>query len=285
MSALAISGAHAASADPMLPRPYRVRRVRRELRDTLTHELVPEDGGGIPPFGPGQFNMLYVFGIGEIPISISGNPANREMLVHTTRAVGTVSQALRELRVGDVMGVRGPFGTGWPVEIAEGRDVVITAGGIGLAPLRPVVYAILSRRERYGRVSLLYGARTPGDLLYRHELEQWRAQIDVAVTVDYATPDWHGNVGVVTQLIPRAMFDPQTAVAMACGPEIMMRFTAKELEKRGIAADHMYVSMERNMKCAVGHCGHCQYSGAFVCKDGPVFPYSRVRGLLSQREI
>ncbi len=269
----------------MLPRPYHVRRVRRELRDTFTLELVPEGGGAIPSFRPGQFNMLYVFGVGEIPISICGDTARSDAFIHTTRAVGTVSQAMRELTVGDVIGLRGPFGTSWPLDLAAGRDVVIAAGGIGLPPLRPTLYAILRERERFGHVALLYGARTPNDLLYIRELEQWRSEIDVHITVDAATSGWNGNVGVVTKLIPRAQFDPATALAMACGPEVMFRFTAKELEARGIGAERIYVSMERNMKCAVGLCGHCQYAGAFVCKDGPVFQYSRVRALLSQREI
>lgn len=276
-----------ARADPMLPRPYRVARRQRELRDTFTLELAREDGGAAPAYRPGQFNMLYVFGVGEIPISISGDSAETGTLVHTTRAVGTVSNVLCQLKVGAMVGVRGPYGSAWPLELAEGHDVVLAAGGIGLAPLRPMLYAILRRRERFGRVVLLYGARTPRDLLYRRELEQWRRRsaLDVLVTVDAADAAWQGNVGVVTQLIPRAAFDAQKAIALACGPEIMMRFTALALEKRGVAAERLYVSMERNMKCAVGFCGHCQYSGTFVCKDGPVFPYSRVRTLLSHREI
>ena len=229
--------------------------------------------------------MLYVFGVGEIPISICGDTTRRDAFVHTTRAVGTVSHAMQELVVGDAIGLRGPFGTPWPLDLASGRDVVIAAGGIGLPPLRPMIYAILRERERYGRVALLYGARTPDDLLYARELEQWREQIDVHITVDAATSAWNGSVGVVTKLIPRVQFDPATAIAVACGPEVMFRFTAKELEARGIDADRIYVSMERNMKCAVGICGHCQYSGMFVCRDGAVFPYSRVRALLSQREI
>ena len=279
--------------DPMLPRLYQVQRVRREIPDTFTLELEPADGDDIPPFATGQFNMLYVFGVGEIPISISGDPAKRRPLVHTTRAVGTVSRAMRVLKPADVIGVRGPFGSHWPIEHAVGKDVVIVAGGIGLAPLRSVMYQVMAEREKYGKVVLLYGARTPADILYRRELEHWRARrpqgspaaLEVYVTVDHATGSWRGNVGVVTRLIPRAGFDPLNTVAMVCGPEVMMRFTALELEKRGVAAEHIYVSMERNMKCAVGLCGHCQYGPNFVCKDGPVFPYSQVQGLLTKWEI
>jgi NAD(P)H-flavin reductase len=273
--------------DPMLPQPYRVQRVRREIPDTFTLELEPEEGVEIPPFASGQFNMLYVFGVGEIPISISGDPARRRPLVHTTRAVGTVSKAMHELQPEDVIGVRGPFGSHWPIERALGKDVVIVAGGIGLAPLRPAMYQAISHREKYGKVALLYGARTPEDILYRREVEHWRAHFDleVYVTVDHATGKWRGSVGVVTKLIPMAPFDPRNTVAMICGPEVMMRFTAAELEKRGVAADDIFVSMERNMKCAIGQCGHCQYGPHFICKDGPVFQYSHVRDLLTTWEI
>ena len=273
--------------DPMLPQRYRIQRVRREIPDTFTLELEPEEEVDVPQFATGQFNMLYVFGVGEIPISISGDPAKRKPLIHTTRAVGTVSKAMRDLKPNDVIGVRGPFGSYWPIKQAEGKDIVIAAGGIGLAPLRSVMYHIISHREKYGKTVLLYGARTPEDILYRREIEQWRAQFDleVDVTVDRATGSWRGSVGVVTRLIPRASFDPNNAIAMVCGPEIMMRFTAAGLEKRGVALDNIYVSMERNMKCAIGMCGHCQYGPNFVCKDGPVFQYSQIQGLLSKWEV
>jgi NAD(P)H-flavin reductase len=273
--------------DPMLPQPYRVQRVRREIPDTFTLELEPEEGVEIPPFASGQFNMLYVFGVGEIPISISGDPARRRPLVHTTRAVGTVSRAMRALQPEDVIGVRGPFGSHWPIERALGKDVVMVAGGIGLAPLRSAMYQAISHREKYGKVVLLYGARTPQDILYRREVEHWRAHLDleVYVTVDHATGTWRGSVGVVTKLIPRAPFEPRNTVAMICGPEVMMRFTAAELEKRGVAANDIFVSMERNMKCAIGQCGHCQYGPHFICKDGPVFQYSHVQDLLTTWEI
>jgi NAD(P)H-flavin reductase len=273
--------------DPMLPRPYRVLQVRHEIPDTFTLELEPSDGSDISPFACGQFNMLYVYGVGEIPISISGNPAQLNSLVHTTRAVGVVSRAMCEIKPDDMLGVRGPFGSHWPVEQADGKDVVIVAGGIGLAPLRSVIYHVMAYRERYGRVALLYGARTPAEILYRRELEHWRAHFDleVSVTVDHAKGAWRGTVGVVTKLIPYAPFDPQNTIAFVCGPEIMMRFTAAELQKRGVAPEHLYVSMERNMKCAVGLCGHCQFGPRFVCKDGPVFQYSEVRDWLLKREI
>ncbi|MDP2948495.1 MAG: FAD/NAD(P)-binding protein, partial [Chloroflexota bacterium] len=259
----------------------------REIHDTFTLELQPADGAGAVPFEPGQFNMLYVFGVGEVPISISGDPADPNTLVHTTRATGTVTEAMRKLKRGDMLGVRGPFGSHWPVVESEGNDVVIVAGGIGLAPLRPALYQLLTHRGKYGKVVLLYGARDPADLLYKRELAQWRAQFDleVHVTVDRATGTWRGNVGFVTTLIPRAPFDPQNTVALVCGPELMMRFAVMELLKRGVASKNVYVSMERNMKCAIGFCGHCQFGPHFVCKDGPVFSYDRVEPFFGKREV
>jgi NAD(P)H-flavin reductase len=275
------------TADPMRVEPYRVRHMRRETSDTFTLDLEPESGGEAMGFAPGQFNMVYLFGVGEIPISISGDPAHPQPLVHTTRAVGAVTKVMSRLKQGDVIGVRGPYGTTWPVDDAVGSDVVIVAGGIGLAPLRPALYRILSRRERYGKVVLLYGSRTPDDILFRRELAEWRAQLDldVYVTVDRATAKWRGNVGVVTSLIARAPFDPTSTAAFICGPEVMMRFTALELQKRGVAPSRIHVSLERNMKCAIGLCGHCQLGPVFVCRDGPVFPYSAIKELVAKWEI
>lgn len=273
--------------EPMLPTLYKVQRVRREIPDTFTLELVPKDGGKVFPFQTGQFTMLSVLGKGEIPISISGDPASQEILVHTVRVAGAVSKAMQSLQPNDVMGVRGPYGTGWPMDRAEGKDVVIIAGGIGLAPLRSTVYQILSHRAKYGKVYLLYGSRTPADLLYRREVAHWRSQFDieVGVTVDQGDQDWRGEVGVVTRLIPRAAFDPANTVAMVCGPEIMMRFCAYELIRQGVSADDIYVSMERNMKCGIAFCGHCQFGSEFVCRDGPVFPYSQIQDLLTIGEV
>ena len=273
--------------DPMFPRPHRVHRVTKETSDTFTLELLPEAGHAGFPFAAGQFNMLYVYGIGEVPISISGDPGIPQALVHTTRAVGAVTKGMEELKKGDSLGIRGPFGTNWPVAAAEGNDVVFVAGGIGLAPLRPALYQVLANRDRYGRVVLLYGARTPEDILYRKQLKEWRADLglEVHVSVDRATRDWRGNVGVVTTLIPRVPFDPYHTVAMVCGPEVMIRYTVMELERRGVAQDQIHVSLERNMKCGIGFCGHCQHGPNFVCKDGPVFPFSKVRDLMNQREV
>ncbi|MCX6136858.1 MAG: FAD/NAD(P)-binding protein [Ignavibacteriales bacterium] len=273
--------------NPMIPEPFKVTRVGQETDDTFTLELRSANGKAGFTFSPGQFNMLYMFGVGEIPISISGDPHTPEALVHTTRAVGAVTKAMHELKRGDILGVRGPYGKGWPIEAAEGNDIIFVAGGIGLAPLRPALYQVLNHREKYGRVILLYGTRTPQDILYRKELEHWRSRFDleVYVTVDRAMRSWKGSVGVVTTLIQKAPFDPSASVAMVCGPEVMMRFTVAELCKRGVSEENIYLSMERNMKCAIGLCGHCQFGPVFVCKDGPVFPYKRIKGLLEKWEI
>lgn len=277
----------APAADPMLPLPYRVVRKRRELADTYTLELAPGDGDLLAPYAPGQFNMLDVFGVGEIPISISSEATRPDRLVHTIRAVGATSRALCALRQGDWVGVRGPFGTAWPIEQALGRDVVVVAGGIGLAPLRPVVQHLLAARERYPQVVLLYGARTPQDILYGKDLQRWRerAALDVRVTVDRATGVWQGPVGVVTRLISAAPVDPARTLAMVCGPEVMMRFTAAALVQRGVAPERIFVSMERNMACGIAHCGHCQYATSLICRDGPVYPYPRLRDLLPIPEV
>jgi NAD(P)H-flavin reductase len=272
--------------DPFVPLPYRVGRVRRETRDITTLELAPVDGER-PDFQPGQFNMLYVFGIGEVAISVSGDPSAAGGYVHTVRDVGAVSGAIAKLSAGAVLGLRGPYGTPWPVEAADGGDVVFVAGGLGLAPLRPAIYHVLARRERYGRVALLYGTRSPADILFRQEIERWRRRLDfeVLVTVDRADTAWRGDVGVVPRLVARAGFDPHSAVGMVCGPELMMRYTANTLGDAGVADDRIYLSMERNMKCAIGLCGHCQFGPDFVCKDGPVMRYDRIADILSVREI
>jgi NAD(P)H-flavin reductase len=272
------------TADNLVPLPLRITRVRRETADVATLELTPASAFA---FTAGQFNMLYVFGLGEVAISISGDPAEEDRIVHTVRAVGAVSSAITRLRRNQVIGVRGPYGSYWPVAESEGSDIVVVAGGLGLAPLRPVIYHVLAHRERYGRVVVLYGARGPADILYRRELEAWRRRLDVDITltVDHAAADWRGNVGVVPALIPRMPVDPDHAVAMVCGPEIMMRFTVDALRQRGLAMDRIFVSMERNMKCAIGLCGHCQFGPAFICRDGPVFRYDRIAPFFDIREI
>jgi NAD(P)H-flavin reductase len=268
----------------MAPIPFEVVGRREETHDTITLELGAPGGFA---FRPGQFNMLYPFGIGECAISISGDPAEPERLVHTIRRVGKVTEALHALRPGDYVGVRGPFGTPWPMGKAAGRDLVIVAGGIGLAPVRPAIYEALANRERFNQVVILYGARTPDDLVFVDEIRDWRGRFDseVDVSVDTAEPTYRGSVGVVTRLIPNASFDPEKAIAFVCGPEIMMRFTVAELRRLGVEEDQILISMERNMQCAVGFCGHCQFGNRFVCRDGPVFSYDSISRFLDVREV
>jgi len=279
--------AERAAADPTVPELFRIGRVKSETEDTFTLQLQPVAESTKISFLPGQFNMLYVFGVGEVPISISGDPADTSRLEHTTRRVGVVTKAMGLLKPGDTIGVRGPYGSHWPVTEEGGHDVVVVAGGIGLAPLRPVLYYLMLQREKYRKIVLLYGARTPEDILYKRELERWRGKFDleVQVTVDRGASGWRGNVGVVTPLLSRAPFNPSNTIALLCGPEIMMRFAVIELQKRGVPAERMYLSMERNMKCALGYCGHCQYGPMFVCKDGPVFRFDRIASIFSKGEI
>lgn len=274
-------------AHPMLPEQYRVRTAQQETVDVWTLVIEPAGGGLCPRFLPGQFNMLYAFGHGEMAISISGDPSWRRTFTHTVRAVGPGTMALCSLKPGDMVGVRGPFGEAWPTTELEGKDVVLIAGGIGLPPLRPTIYSILADRTLYGRVALLYGARTPHDLVYTEELSRWRDRPDfnLGVTVDTAERGWFGNVGVVTTLIPKIQFDPANTAALIVGPEIMMRFSIMELQKRGIPSSSIYVSMERNMKCGIGLCGHCQIGPMFVCKDGPVFRFDEIEAMFGRREL
>lgn len=278
--------AEAAGAGVMMPVPYRVAGKRQETLDTWTLTLEPE-GEALEPFSPGQFAMLYSFGAGEVPISISADLTSPGPLVHTLRGVGAVTNALCALEQGAYVGVRGPFGSAWPIAEAAGDDIVIMAGGIGLAPLRPAIYHVLAHRARYGRLVVMYGGRSPADLLYVDELAGWggRFDIDLDVTVDTAGSDWRGRVGVVTTLVPRAEFDPCKATALICGPEVMMRFAVTALREAGLPGESIHVSLERSMKCAVGHCGHCQLRELFVCKDGPVFRHDVVEPLMSVRAL
>ncbi|MFJ9370057.1 FAD/NAD(P)-binding protein [Nocardia sp. NPDC101769] len=265
---------------------WRVTGTRRESADTFTLELEPPQGHTFV-FRPGQFNMLGAFGTGEVPISISGDPAACGPVLHTVRDVGMATRALCALQPGDRVGLRGPYGTGWPLQEAEGADVLVIAGGIGLPPLRSAMYHILAHRDRYQRVALLYGARTPTDLLFTDELDRWRSQfdIDVRVTVDAAAGDWRGEVGVVPDLIATTRFQPATATAFMVGPEIMMRFTVRTLESAGVPADRIFLSMERNMQCAVALCGHCQFGPFLICRDGPVLCYRVLAQWLRLREV
>ncbi|MER6185881.1 FAD/NAD(P)-binding protein [Streptomyces sp. NPDC001652] len=265
-----------------VPVPYRVVARRAETADTVTLRLEPV-GATLPDFAPGQFAMVHSFGRGEIPVSVSSVQATGG-LAHTIRSVGAVSDGLCASRVGDVVGLRGPFGNTWELERARGGDVLVAAGGIGLAPLRPLILSALAEREAYHRVSVLVGARTPSDLIARMEVESWDTSF-TGVTVDQPETGWRGDVGVVTQLLGRARFDPDNAWAFVCGPEPMIRATARELAHRGVPRDRIRVSLERNMRCATGHCGHCQLGPLLLCQTGPVADWDRAEPLLSVREL
>ena len=276
--------------DPMTPSPVTIRRTTWETDDTftLTLDLNGHERNGQPyTFSPGQFNMLYVFGVGEAALSVSSDPRKPLQLAHTIHRVGLVTGALANLRRGSIIGLRGPYGSPWPLHVARERDVCIVAGGIGLAPLRPLIYSIFRNRSEYGRIMILYGARSPLDLLFRVELEEWGAHNDaeVIVTVDRGDSSWKGYIGVVTTLFSYIKLDARNTVAYLCGPETMMKFTLEELERCGIPPEQTYLSMERNMKCAVGYCGHCQYGPKFICKDGPVFALPDIHRFLEKREL
>jgi NAD(P)H-flavin reductase len=286
--------AASASAEPlapargaMTPHTHRVVSRRRETYDTWTVALEPLPGEELPLFAPGQFGMLYAFGVGEIPISVSGTATALDPLRCTVRGVGGVSGALCAVDPGDLVGLRGPFGSTWPLAQAVAGDVVIVAGGLGLAPLRPAIHHLLAHRNEYERVIICYGGRSAAELLYVTEFEEWRRRydLDIDVIVDIAASDWHGKVGVVTKLVELAAFDPDNAIAMACGPEVMLRFVALTLLLRGLPTDRLYISMERNMHCAIAQCGHCQCGPKFICREGPVQRYDEVEAWLKVQEL
>ncbi|MFO7542879.1 MAG: FAD/NAD(P)-binding protein [Thiobacillus sp.] len=236
-------------------------------------------------FVPGQFNMLYLYGVGEVPISIMSDPEERDGIGHTIRAVGRVTHGLAALQPGDRLGLRGPFGRGWPLQEIEGRDIVLVTGGLGCAPVVSVIHFIVKRRERYGKFTIIQGVKHANDLIWREQYKRWSTLPDtqVLVAADQGAALWPWHVGRVTDLFDQVSFDPEHAVAMMCGPEGMMLAAAQILLPRGLPESRLYLSMERNMQCAVGRCGHCQMGGAFVCRDGPVFNWGQVKSLLAHR--
>lgn len=274
---------------PMQPSRYVVVSRRAENHDTVTLLLRPADRPIQAPL-PGQFTMLYAFGVGEVPVSVSGVDggvdSRDQVLAQTIRNVGAVTRALCEAAPGDMIGVRGPFGTDWQVSRADGRDLLVVAGGIGLAPLRSVLLTALAQRARYDRVVLLAGARSPAELIFSRELETWRGRdADVRVTVDHGSEAWNGPVGLVTTLIEDAVVDPAGTAAFVCGPEIMMLRCAEALMQRGVAATDIRVSLERNMRCGDAHCGHCQLGPLLLCRDGPVVSYDQAARLVAIKEL
>lgn len=279
----------AVSAEELLtPCWCEVAEIQPEVENITTIWLKFKDPSQMKTyrFQPGQFNMLYLPGYGEAAISICSDSEKRDTIGHTVRFVGNVTRAISHLKIGDAVSVRGPFGTHWPIEQLEGKDLILAAGGIGLPPLRPVIHHILRNRPKYGKVILLYGARTPGDLLYTSQFDEWRkGDIDVQVTVDRADDTWKGQVGVVSLLFYHFRLDQTKTAVFTCGPEIMIRFVVYEALARRVPTDQIFVSLERNMKCGQGSCGHCQLGPYFVCKDGPVFPFSALERYFSVEEF
>ncbi len=273
---------------PYTIHPARITARRTESADiyTFSMRLLDPEVRRAYRFKAGQFNMIYAFGVGEVPISIVSDPAEPQILEHTIRIAGRVTGVMGGWKVGDVVGVRGPYGNGWPVDAARGRDVVIITGGLGCAPVAGLINYIFHRRDEYGELHILHGIRTPNDLLYRERFDEWRCapRTRVYLTTDHPDKSWHYRIGVVTELFDELTVPP-SSIVMMCGPEVMMRFAAHSLRQKGIDDDAIYLSMERRMECAVGLCGHCQYREHFVCKDGPIFSYRTVKELFGQSGI
>lgn len=274
------------TTNALLPRPFEVVAKRRETHDVMTLMVEPADGLGCFEFAPAQIGMIGVPGVGEVPISFSNHPDSRRCLSVTIRATGAITGAITNADVGAVISVRGPYGTAWPIELTSGRDVLFVAGGLGLAPLRSAIFSVAERTSG-GSVGIVYGAKTQHDMLFRGDLEIWDELDDVVVelTVDIEDDAWDGEVGLVTGLFDRALARLSSPIVLMCGPDVMITNACRDLADRGIDPRDIWVTMERNMKCAIGLCGHCQFGPLFVCKDGPVFRYDRVSDLFSVREV
>ena len=266
-----------------------IAEVTRETSDVTTYRFEIRETGQTNSefeFSPGQFNMVYLPGFGESALSLSSDADQHASFTHTVRRVGNMTSALARLTVGGQVGIRGPFGTSWPIEACQGRHVVVACGGLGIAPLRSVIYHFVQNRQRFGRIALIYGARTPADLVYEREFREWQdADVEMIVTVDRESPGWNGVVGVVPGQIDELDADFDDAVALVCGPEIMMRYSIREFLERGTPPDQIHVSMERNMSCGIGFCGHCQIGPVLLCRDGPVLCYNSIRPLLNLEDL
>jgi len=276
-----------ASTDPWRAHPTRIVATVDETPGVRTYELAFEEAGirAGYTFAAGQFNMLYLPGIGEAAISVSSDPDHCGTIAHTVRAVGNVTDALTRLAVGEQVLVRGPFGTPWPLDAVEGRDVVIVAGGLGLASQRAAIHR-LSRRDDGGRTIVLHGAKRPEGLLYAADYDRWRAAgIDVRTVVDEGDAFWTGRVGLATHLLADLHLDPAATTILCCGPDPMMVGVAEAATNRGVSTEHVFLSLERNMACAVAHCGLCQFGPHFVCRDGPVLRYDRIAGLMKVSQL
>ena len=274
--------------DPYLPRPARVVERRQESPTIFTLRLELQDPSEREAyvFHPGQFNMVYLPGAGEVPISIVSDPQDPHLLDHTIRAVGRVTHGLAQVRAGEQIGLRGPYGWGWPLQESQGRDIVVLTGGLGCAPVVGAIRYVLRRRRQFGRLVIMQGVKHADDLIWRGSYQAWAAQphTQVLLAADQAPEgEWPWYTGRVLDLIDQAEFDPHHCTVMMCGPEPMMWAGVDALLNRGVAAEDLWLSMERNMQCALGHCGHCQYGADFVCRHGPVFCYHDIRDRLGRR--
>ena len=270
--------------DPYLPHSTKI--IERTQESPTIFTLKTQfTGDGQPSFHPGQFNMLYLYGVGEVAISISSDPAEKTYLSHTIRAVGRVTKALQNLHIGDEVGVRGPYGQGWPLIEAQGKDIIIVTGGLGCAPTVSVINYILARREQYGALKILQGVKHSDDFIFRKQYTIWQntPNTEVRIAADFAGPTWPWSVGYVTDMIESLNLQPDKTIAMMCGPEMMMHAAIGVLTHKGMSESAIYLSMERNMACGIGHCGHCQYGGLFICKDGPVFAYPKIKALFTEK--
>lgn len=276
------------NSDPYLPIPVEVVDCKEEARTIFSLHLKFLDAAQQQQyhFYPGQFNMLYLYGVGEVPISIVSDPDETHIISHTIRAIGRVTRALRTLKPGDMIGLRGPFGRGWPLhkKSEHHKDVVVITGGLGCAPSVSIINYILARRNQYGNLKILQGVKHSDDFIFQQEYKKWMQSknTEVYVAASKAGIDWKLRVGHVTDMLSTIALNPDNTLAMMCGPEMMMHAAIDALSKRGLHENNMYLSMERNMKCAVGHCGHCQYGGLFICKDGPVFSYPEIKPLFDE---
>jgi NAD(P)H-flavin reductase len=284
---LDLQGARTFPPEPLLPRPHRVSAVTVEAPSVVTLDMVPTDGDRPIRFRPGQIGMIGLPGVGEVPISFSSDPADTSMVSMTIRGVGAVTDALTGLQPDAAVGLRGPYGRAWPLGLTDDRDVLVIAGGLGMCPLRSLVTEAASRQGRLRSLSVLHGARTPSDLLFKVDLDAWRRrpEMKLFLTVDQPAADWTGEVGTVATLLDRAVVDPGNTLAMVCGPDVMLGVIGESLVTLGLGPGQVWVTMERNMKCAVGLCGHCQFGPFFLCKEGPVFGWEDVADLFRVSEV
>lgn len=275
--------------NPFVPYTAKILSKRQETPNIFTYTLKIEDPDYAQSYSflPGQFNMLYVFGVGEVPISIASDPSQSESLEHTIRVVGNVTKLLGKMEAGETLGIRGPFGSHWPLEEAKDKDLIFITGGLGCAPVTGAIQYALKRRNQYGAIKILHGVKKRHDLIYQKKFKAWKAHpnTQVLLTSDQEDRHWKYQVGVVTNLVDEIEINPEKTVVMICGPEIMMRFAVKNLQARGIANENIYLSLERNMKCALGFCGHCQYGPHFICKQGPVVSFDKMEPFFFHKEI